>query len=233
MADVTDAEFQTAVLERSHQVPVVVDLWAEWCGPCIQLGPIIERVVANTNGKVELAKVDVDANPGVSQAFQVQGIPAVFAIKDGQVIDSFVGAQPEHAVQAFVDRLLPTEAEEQAAELVAAGDEDSLRALLVETPDHPEAVTQLAAILAERGDTEEALELLDRIPDTPETRRIAALCRTGDVAGDDLDARLTALLDKVKTDEAARQEFIDLLEVMGPDDPRTAEYRKQLTSRLF
>src|SRR3954451_23900401 len=107
--DVTDSTFETAVLERSTQVPVVVDLWAEWCGPCKTLGPILEKVVAETGGKVELAKVDVDANPGVAQAFRVQSIPAVYALRDKQVVDHFVGALPEHMVQQFIDTLLPTE----------------------------------------------------------------------------------------------------------------------------
>src|SRR3954454_8656221 len=89
VGDVTDATFQTAVIDRSHEVPVVVDLWAPWCGPCRTLGPIIEKVVAGTDGKVELAKVDTDANPGVANAFQVQSIPAVYALKDGKVVDGF------------------------------------------------------------------------------------------------------------------------------------------------
>src|SRR5215211_3876687 len=98
MTDVTDATFQRDVLDRSAEVPVVVDLWAEWCGPCRTLGPIIERVVGETGGEVELAKVDVDHNPQVSAAFAVQSIPAVFAIHKGKVVDSFVGALPEPAV---------------------------------------------------------------------------------------------------------------------------------------
>src|SRR5690606_2830275 len=100
--DVTDATFEAEVIERSTTVPVVVDLWAEWCGPCRTLGPIIEKVVDETQGKVVLAKVDVDANPMVSQAFRVQGIPAVHAVVDRRPVDSFVGAQPENVVRAFV-----------------------------------------------------------------------------------------------------------------------------------
>ena len=95
MKDVTDATFATDVIERSKTVPVVVDLWATWCGPCTTLSPIIEKVIDETSGAVELAKVDVDANPDISRAFQVQSIPAVFAIKDGAIVDSFVGALPE------------------------------------------------------------------------------------------------------------------------------------------
>lgn len=234
MADVTDATFQTDVLDRSNTVPVVVDLWAPWCGPCKTLGPILEKVIAATEGKVELAKVDVDQNPQTAQAFQVQGIPAVYALKDGAVVDGFTGAQGEREVQAFVDKLLPTDADVATDEALLSGDEDALRAILAETPDHPEAATLLAAILADRGDNEEATELLARIPETPETRRIAAVIRTGAAGAEgDTEAKLTALLPKVKTDDDARQEFVDLLELMGPEDPRTADYRKRLTSALF
>jgi len=234
MADVTDATFQTDVIERSMTVPVVVDLWAPWCGPCKTLGPILEKVIAATGGKVELAKVDVDQNPQTSQAFQVQGIPAVYALKDGTVVDGFTGAQGEREVQEFVDKLVPSDAEEAADEALMSGDEDSLRAILAETPDHPEAATLLAAILADRGDNDEATELLARIPETPETRRIAAAIRTGATAADgDTAAKLDALLPRVKTDDTARQEFVDLLELMGAEDPRTADYRKRLTSALF
>ena len=125
MVDVTDATFETAVLVRSDEVPVVVDLWAPWCGPCKTLGPIIERIVAATGGKVELAKIDIDENPMVAQAFQVQSIPMVVALRDRQVVDHFLGALPEREVQAFIDKLLPTSDEEQVAALIEAGDEAS------------------------------------------------------------------------------------------------------------
>jgi putative thioredoxin len=238
--DVTDDSFQTDVLDRSTTVPVVVDLWAPWCGPCRTLGPIIEKVVDATEGKVELAKVNVDENPQVSAAFRVQGIPAVYAVAGGKVVDGFVGAQPEAAVSEFVARLLPTEAEEQVSALVAAGDEQSLRQALELKPDHHDAIVGLAELLAGRranGDEDEALALLGRIPESAETRRVAALVRTGasdgESSGDEITAKLDALLDQVKTDDGARQEYVDLLEVLGSDDPRTADYRKRLTSRLF
>src|SRR4051794_15724507 len=126
--DVTDATFERDVLDASVETPVVVDLWAEWCGPCRTLGPIIENVVADTGGRVKLVKVDVDANPRIASTFQVQSIPAVFALKDRKIVDSFIGALPEHEVRAFVDRLAPPETE--ADRLVAKGDEASLRAAL-------------------------------------------------------------------------------------------------------
>ncbi|TML86794.1 MAG: tetratricopeptide repeat protein [Actinobacteria bacterium] len=234
MLDVTDDTFERDVLDRSTEVPVVVDLWAEWCGPCRTLGPILERVVAATEGKVALVKVDVDANPRVATTFQVQSIPAVFALQDRKIVDSFIGALPEPAVQEFVDRLAPAETE--ADRLVAAGDEASLRAALDLQPDHPGAVTALAELLVVRGQGDEALALLERLPETAETRRIAALARVGGdavVAGDGVEARLDALLERVKDDDDARQQFVDLLEVLGADDPRTATYRKRLTARLY
>lgn len=231
MTDVTDATFQQDVLERSYQVPVVVDLWAEWCGPCRTLGPVIERVVAETGGSVALAKVDVDANPQVSAAFQVQSIPAVYAISEGKVVDSFIGALPEPQVRDFVAKLAPAESE--ADRLAARGDEASLRAALELEHDHAGAVVALAELLAERGEGEEALTLLTRVPESAETRRVAALARVGEPAGADVIKRLEGLLDRVKEDTEARQEYVDLLEMLGADDPRTPQYRRALASRLY
>jgi putative thioredoxin len=234
MVDVTDATFEQDVIERSKQVPVVVDLWAEWCGPCKTLGPILEKVIAATDGKVELAKVDVDANPQVSRAFQVQSIPAVYAMKDGKVVDGFVGAQPEAVVQKFVETLLPTEEETEVQRLLRTGDSASLEQVLELDPDNAEAITALAELRTRDGRNEEALQLLSKIPETGDTRRVAAMARLGDAApADDVDAKLEALLASVKADDDARQQFVDLLEVLGPDDPRTAQWRKKLTQQLF
>ncbi len=238
MADVTDATFERDVIERSRQVPVLVDLWAPWCGPCKTLGPILEDVVEASGGTVELFKVNVDENPQVSAAFQVQSIPAVYALKDGKVVDGFVGAQPQAVVQKLVDSLLPTAAEAEVERLVALGDETSLRAVLELVPDHAGAVVGLAELLVADGQAEEALGLLERIPESAETRRVAALGRVGqvgdgDAAGDDVEARLDGLLERVKDDDDARRELLDVLELLGPEDPRTATYRKALTARLF
>lgn len=234
MTDVTDATFQEAVVDRSATVPVVVDLWAPWCGPCRTLGPMLEEAVAATNGGVELAKVNVDENPRVAATFQVQSIPAVFALQDGKVVDGFIGAVPKEQVEAFVGRLGAAPSETDL--LVARGDEASLRQALELQRDHPGAVAGLARLLLERGETEEVLELLGRVPETPETRALAAQARLAErnvPVGTDVTAMLDELLDRVRDDEDARQEFLDLLESLGPDDPRTAGYRRALASRLF
>ncbi len=231
--DVTDATFQAEVIERSHTTPVVVDLWAEWCGPCKSLGPIIEKVVAATNGQVVLAKVDVDANPQVAAAFRVQSIPAVYALANGQVVDGFMGAQPEQAVSEFIARLLPSEESQTVRKLIEAGDEESLKVALSIEPGNHDAVVAMAQLLVKTNRADEALQILARVPETDEVRRVAAAARLAADPVDDFDAQLTALLDQVKGDDTARQKFLDILETMGPDDPRTPRYRKQLTARLF
>lgn len=237
MIDVTDATFETEVIERSKELPVVVDLWAPWCGPCRVLGPTIEKIVDATDGAVALAKVNVDENPKVSASFQVQSIPVVFALRDGKVVDSFVGAQPEGVIAEFVNRLAPSRSEADA--LVDLGDEASLREALELEPDHSGAITALALLLAHRGDYEEAQALLARIPESGDTRRVAAIVRLGPAAelvqADDaeLDKRMQELLPNAKQDDSARQQILDLLEAMGSDDPRSLTYRRQLTARLF
>lgn len=242
VTDVTDATYVTEILERSEQVPVVVDLWAEWCGPCRTLGPIIEKVVDETQGEVVLVKVDTESNPGLSQMFQVQSIPAVFAVKDRAVVSSFVGAMPEGQVRKWVQSLLPSEADLAVARLMEAGDEASLLAALDEIPGHPGAVVALAELYVAEDRMDESLAMLDKIPESAETRRVAALARTGTavadptedpLAGVDVTAKLDALLPTVKDDEAARQEYLDLLELMGSTDPRTVEYRRALSRQLF
>lgn len=236
MIDVTDQDFNEKVVEASHQVPVIVDLWAPWCGPCKTLGPILDKVIDEQAGKVAGVKINVDENPAISQAFGVQSIPMVVAFKDGQAVDGFMGAQGEPMVRDFVERLLPTEEENEVEALIAAGDEASLRAALELDNDNEAAITTLAELLVGDGRADEGLALLNRIPETPTTRHIAALARAADVAeasSDDMDTELEDLLGRVKGDDEARQRFIDLLELMGPDDPRTAQWRRRLSTALF
>jgi putative thioredoxin len=231
--DVTDSTFEKDVIERSFRTTVVVDLWAPWCGPCRTLGPIIEKVCDATNGTVVLAKVNTDENPAIAQAFQVQSIPAVYALRDGAVIDGFMGAMPEHVVQQWVDALGPSEGEVTLKALLAEGTEGSFRAALDLDPDNEDAIVGLAELLIARGESEEALKYLARIPETERVRHTIAKARVHITPDDDHDATLTALLDRVKDDDEARQQFVDILELMGPSDPRTAAYRKKLTARLF
>lgn len=165
--DVTDASFMADVLERSKSKPVVVDFWAPWCGPCRMLGPIIERVATETNGEVLLAKLNTDENPAVAQRYQIQGIPAVKAFKDGKVIAEFTGAVPESQVRAFFAKLAPSPAE-QARARAASGDtegaEAGFRAALAASSINADAIVGLATILLARGDRDEAERILSRIP---------------------------------------------------------------------
>lgn len=237
IVDVTDATFETEVLQRSLTTPVVVDLWAEWCGPCKTLGPIIEKVVAETNGKVVLAKVDVDQNPQVSQAFRVQSIPAVFALSNGQVVDTFIGAQPEDKVRAFVTGLIAGQLDGELAALTAAGDEASLRRALEMDATYKPAGIALAQLLVADGRADEALAALDGLEPDDEVTMLADAVRAKALPSDrrsEIDGTLGSLLDRVKEDDDARETFVGLLDELAVGDPTAAaDWRKKLSSRLF
>ncbi len=223
MADVTDATFETDVVERSKTVPVVVDLWAPWCGPCQSLGPILEKVIGETQGLVELAKIDVDENPNVSQAFQVQSIPAVYAMYDGKVVNGFMGAQGEAEVVQFVQELINLAAggggvvtDGQQDDSDDAADATATEAAAAPAPMPSQAITP-DAIISEPG-----------IPaPAPAAPRLSA------AEADAIEEQLKGLLLTVKGDDDARQQYVDLLDQLGPDDPRTNDYRRKLATALF
>src|SRR5688500_5931833 len=150
--DVAEADFETRVIERSREIPVVVDFWAEWCGPCRQLGPALEMAVRSRGGAVELAKVDVDSNQMLAQAFGIQGIQAVKAFRDGRIAGEFTGAVPPARIEEILDSLLPCEDDT----LAASGDEDSLREALRHDPRHAGAAIALGRLLVARGEGDEA-----------------------------------------------------------------------------
>lgn len=236
--DVTDATFEAEVLQRSQSTPVVVDLWAPWCGPCKTLGPIIEKVVAETNGKVALAKINVDENPQASAAFRVQSIPAVYALADGQVVDGFMGAQPEPQVREFVNKLISAEVDAELAALVAAGDEGSLRRALEVDATHKPAALALAALLIDQGQPDEALAVLVPLPqDDEDVAAAVEAARSGALPRAErsrIETRLAELLDSVKGDDDARQQFVTLLDELTAGDPTAAaDWRKKLSTRLF
>ncbi len=234
MSDVTDTTFSTAVIERSKTVPVVVDLWAEWCGPCKMLSPILEKVIGECSGRVELAKVDVDANPDVARAFQVQSIPAVYVLKDGQIVDSFVGAQSESYVREFIERVAPGATLED--HLIDDDDEASLREALERDPSSLGAALKLGDLLrrADRLDEAEAV-LAPFAHDLAATTILAriALQRRGVSLVDDLDATLEGLLERSGADAESRADLLITLDALGPEDTRYVSFRRRLASRLY
>ena len=234
MKNVTDATFMTDVIERSKVVPVVVDLWAEWCGPCKTLGPIIEKVIDETNGAVELAKVDVDANREVAAAFQVQSIPAVFAIKDAKVVDTFVGALPEAQVREFIERLAPGAS--KVDQLLDAGDETSLREALAIDPSNADAAVALADFLRQNDQLDEAETLLTPLAHVLAAKTVLArirLQRSGVRLDGELDLTLEHLLEQSATNDALKTQLLEVLDALGPEDPRYVSFRRRLASRLY
>jgi putative thioredoxin len=221
--DVTEATFQSEVVERSRQVPVVVDFWADWCGPCKALSPALEKAEAARAGKVVLAKVDVDSNQNLGAQFQVQGIPAVKAFRDGAVVDEFVGALPPARVEAFFDGLVPSRADE----LLAAGDELSLREAAEAEPTRPDIAVALAKARLERGAEDEALEAVENHEADFAAAGIAARVRLKQ-AGVGADA--FAALDRGERESALDSLIAEIAEPDGTGD-LSAEDRRDLLRR--
>lgn len=243
--DVSEATFDRDVIELSRQTPVVVDFWAEWCGPCRTLGPALEAAEASRGGRVLLAKVDVDANQGLSARFGIQGIPAVKAFRDGEVVNEFVGAVPKAKVEELFDSLVPSRADE----LLAAGDELSLREASELEPRRADIAVALARKRLERGAEDDALSAVEGHEGDFAAEGIAArigLSKNGVAAEafealdrDETSAALDALLAQLdKTDEdAAREQLrravIGILAGLGPADPTARIYRRRLATALF
>jgi putative thioredoxin len=241
--DVTEATFEADVVQRSRQLPVVVDFWAEWCGPCKALSPALERAEAARAGKVVLAKVDVDSNQRLSAQFQIQGIPAVKAFRDGAVADEFVGALPPAKVEAFFDGLVPSRADE----LLTAGDELSLREAAELEPGRADLAVALAKARLERGAEAEALAAVESYETDFAAAGIAARIRLAE-AGVGVEAfealdrgeretALDALLAEIAGAENGRREdlrraIVGILSELDPADPAARAYRRKLSAAL-
>jgi putative thioredoxin len=243
--DATDDTFRLSVLERSAEVPVVVDFWAAWCGPCRQLSPLLETAASAREGRVDLAKVDVDQNPLLSQTYRVQGIPAVKAFRDGKVASEFTGAAPPAQVERFFDALVPSEADE----LAEADDEASLRRALELDPRQSAAAGKLARLLLARGETDEALATVEPFPHDFLAAGLAARARLsqnghgledafaawdrGDHATA-LEGLQSAFVAAEGSDrDAVRQAMVAIFTELGPDDPLAREHRRRLSSAIY
>jgi putative thioredoxin len=240
---ISDSSFQSEVIDSDK--PVLVDFWAEWCGPCRMLGPLLEKAASAREGEVVLAKVDTDSNQGLARVFNIQGIPAVKAFKDGRVVDELVGVLPPAQVERFFDGLVPSEADT----LVAAGDEASLRRALELEPTRADAAVALAELLYRRGERDEAARLLQNVAGHFGGEGLAARMRLEDQDAVDLDEAFRAL-DAGETERAlqllidaipsanghkddVRKLVVSILDRLGVDDPLARDARRRLAAALY
>ena len=262
IVEVTDASFQTAVVEESRRRPVVVDFWAAWCQPCRMIGPVLERLAEEHEGRFLLAKLDVDANPRAAAAFRIQSIPAVKAFVGGQVANEFVGAVPEESIRRFLETVLPTETDRLTAEAEEAEQEGRTdeaerlyRLALEREPDAPAPALGLARLAGLRGNLDEARRLLEPLRPNPEAERLLAAVEVsgwgaapGNGRGpveeaeraaaegrwrDALEGFLGEIREGGAERDRAREGMLKVFSILGEDDPLTPEYRRRLAAALF
>jgi putative thioredoxin len=243
--DVSEQDFQQQVIEASKDHPVVVDYWAEWCGPCRALGPVLEQAAADREGQVTLAKLDTDANQRLAAEHGIQGIPAVKAFKDGKVVAEFVGVQPPAKVAQFFDSLLPSEADA----LVAAGDEESLRRAIELEPARADAKVALAIKLRKKGDVDDALEVLANAEGDFTADGLAArirLERDGNAQaveafkaldGGDPKRAVDLLIEAIPESDGSKDDLrrivVGILDAFGVDHPFARDARRRLAGALY
>jgi putative thioredoxin len=244
--DVTEATFEAEVIERSREVPVIVDFWAAWCAPCRQLTPILEQAVERREGEVVLAKVDIDANPNLAQAHRVMSIPYVKGFRGGQAVAEFVGLQPPAAIEAFIDRVVPSEVDR----LVGEGDEASLREAVERAPGHVGARVALARLLLDEGRADEVADVLEPVAFDQGAAALLSRVRLAGVDQPDVQAGLAALergqteqglthlIDAVRVAdpdqrEDLRQALLGVFAELGEHHPLSVRFRRRLAQALY